>query len=92
MADLALLIDGNSIGHRAYHALPRLWSYQGQPNHAVYGFTAMLVKALADLRPRYGAIAWDTPAATYRHEAFAGYKADRGDAPPALVDATLRRR
>jgi DNA polymerase-1 len=81
MPELALLIDGNSIGHRAYHALPRLWTYRGEPNHAVYGFTSMLVKALGELRPRYGAIAWDTAAATYRHEAYAGYKATRGEAP-----------
>jgi DNA polymerase-1 len=84
MPEIALLIDGNSIGHRAYHALPRLWSYRGEPNHAVYGFTSMLVKTLGELRPRCGAIAWDTAAATYRHEAYAGYKATRGDAPPDM--------
>lgn len=81
MPDVCALFDGDSLAHRAYHAMPRLWTYQEKPNHAVYGFAAMLLKALGELRPRFGVVAWDTPEPTFRHAAFAGYKAQRTEAP-----------
>ena len=37
-----VLIDGNAILHRAYHALPPLTAPDGSLVNAVYGFTAML--------------------------------------------------
>ncbi|HEV8637287.1 MAG TPA: 5'-3' exonuclease H3TH domain-containing protein [Chloroflexota bacterium] len=84
MSDVCALFDGDSLAHRAYHAMPRLWTHRGAPNHAVYGFAAMLLKALGALRPACAAIAWDTPVPTFRHVAFAGYKAQRSAPPPDL--------
>ena len=84
MTDLLALFDGNSLGHRAYHALPPLWSFQGEPNHAVHGFASMLMRALQDLRPTHAAVAFDTPTPTFRHLAFPEYKAQRGPAPSDL--------
>jgi DNA polymerase-1 len=72
-----VLFDGNSIAHRAYHAMPALWARGGEPMHAVYGFGSMLFKALEDLRPRYAAVAFDTPEPTFRHLAYPEYKAQR---------------
>ncbi|HEY3081410.1 MAG TPA: 5'-3' exonuclease H3TH domain-containing protein [Chloroflexota bacterium] len=83
-SDVCALFDGNSLAHRAYHAMPRLWTHRGEPNHAVYGFAAMLLKALGQLRPACAAIAWDTPSPTFRHAAFEGYKAQRSAPPPDL--------
>jgi DNA polymerase-1 len=83
-ADTCALFDGNSLAHRAYHAMPRLWTHRGEPNHAVFGFAAMLLKALGALRPTCAAIAWDTPSPTFRHAAFEGYKAQRAAPPPDL--------
>jgi DNA polymerase-1 len=84
VADLLAVFDGNSLAHRAYHAMPSIWSHRGESNHAVYGFGSMLVKALDQLRPRYGAVAFDTPEPTFRHHAFVDYKAQRGAAPDDL--------
>src|SRR5438477_10056708 len=82
--DLVALFDGNSIAHRAYHALPALWARAGEPMHAVFGFGSMLFKALEDLRPRYAAVAFDTPEPTFRHLAYPEYKAQRAPAPSDL--------
>jgi len=82
--ELVALFDGNSIAHRAYHALPALWAQRGEPMHAVYGFGSMLFKALEDLRPRYAAVAFDTPEPTFRHLAYPEYKAQRAAAPSDL--------
>jgi DNA polymerase-1 len=82
--DLLAVFDGNSLAHRAYHAMPPIWTHQGQSNHAVYGFGSMLLKALEQIRPRYAAVAFDTPTPTFRHVAFPEYKAQRGSAPDDL--------
>jgi DNA polymerase-1 len=52
--------------------------------HAVFGFGSMLFKALDDLRPRYAAVAFDTPEPTFRHVAYPEYKAQRAPAPSDL--------
>ncbi len=72
-----VLIDGNALLHRAYHATPPLSTSSGELVNAVYGFTSMLLKALAELKPEYIAVAWDLKAKTFRHEAYANYKAKR---------------
>jgi DNA polymerase-1 len=79
-----LLIDANSLIHRAYHALPPLTSPSGAPTGAVYGFTSMLLRALKDLRPDYVAAAFDLKGPTFRHEAYKEYKATRPPVPEAL--------
>lgn len=77
-----LLIDGNSLFHRAYHALPPLTDRHGEMANAVFGFSNMLIKAINEVRPRYVACAFDTAAPTFRHIEFEKYKAQR-PAPPA---------
>ncbi len=72
-----VLIDANSLIHRAFHALPPLTTPQGEPIGAVYGFTTMLLRVLDDLKPEYAMVVWDTPKPTFRHEAFIDYKAQR---------------
>ncbi len=65
--DTILLVDGNALVHRAFHALPPLTTRSGELVNAVYGFAAMLFKAVADLKPRYAAVAFDLPGPTFRH-------------------------
>lgn len=74
-----LAIDGDSLAHRAYHALPKsIRRAEGRPGGAIVGFANMLVRLWQDERPRAIFVGWDTlEAPTYRHEAFAGYQGGR---------------
>lgn len=80
-----LLIDGHSLIHRAFYALPALTNTAGQPTGAVYGFINMLLKVLEEEEPRWAAVAFDLKGKTFRHEAFEAYKAHRPPAPDELV-------
>lgn len=72
-----VLIDSNAVMHRAFHALPPLTAKGGQLVSVVYGFTAVLLKIIKDLRPDYVACAFDVAGGTFRDEIFAQYKAGR---------------
>ena len=72
-----VLIDGNAILHRAYHALPPLTTRSGELVNAVYGFTTMLLKVISDLKPQYLAVAFDTEKPTFRQMEYLGYQAQR---------------
>ena len=80
-----VLVDGNALLHRAYHATPPLSTSKGELVNAVFGFTTMLLKAWNDLSPDYLAVAWDMRAPTFRKEMFEGYKANRGPADEGLT-------
>lgn len=76
------LLDGHSLSYRAFFALPTtLATSTGQVTNAVYGFTSMLIKLLADERPDLIAVAFDIGAPTVRLEKYAEYKAGRPEAP-----------
>ena len=57
-----VLIDGNAILHRAYHALPPLNNKKGTPTNAVYGFFSMLLKIIEGLHPAYLIVCFDRKA------------------------------
>ena len=78
-----LLLDGHSLAYRAFFALPveNFSTTTGQPTNAVYGFTAMLINVLRDEAPTHVAVAFDVGRHTFRHEAFADYKATRKETP-----------
>lgn len=82
MNNVLLLIDGNALMHRAYHALPPFKTKQGLPTNAVYGFLSMVHKAIADFKPTHLAVCFDTPAPTFRKKIFKAYQAHR----PKLED------
>jgi DNA polymerase-1 len=83
---LLLLIDGNALVHRAFHALPPLTVPKtGETVGAVYGFAMMLVKAINELKPTHYAIAFDKKAPTFRHQMFDQYKAHRPAMPDELA-------
>ncbi|HEY48800.1 MAG TPA: DNA polymerase I [Dehalococcoidia bacterium] len=82
---LLLLFDGHALVHRAFHALPALAvTRTGEPTGAVYGFASMLLKVVSELKPTHWAVAFDSPAPTFRHKQFEAYKAHRPPAPEDL--------
>ena len=78
-----LLLDGHSLAYRAFYALPvdNFSTVSGQPTNAVYGFTSMLINVLRDIDPTHVAVAFDVSRATFRSEAYEGYKATRAKTP-----------
>jgi len=81
---LLIIIDANSVIHRAFHALPPLTNKKGEPTGAVYGFLLALFKAIKDFQPDFIAICFDVHAPTFRHKQFKEYKAKRPPAPQEL--------
>lgn len=79
-----VLIDGNALIHRAYHALPPLTTKTGELVNAVYGFSSVLLKVINDLKPDYILASFDLAAPTFRHEEYKEYKATRVKAPDDL--------
>jgi DNA polymerase-1 len=81
-----VILDGNAILHRAWHALPPLTAPNGQTVNAAYGFTMMLLKVLKDLKPTHIAVAFDRKEPTFRHKEFKEYKAQRIKQPQEFYD------
>lgn len=79
-----VLIDGNALIHRSYHALPPLTTKKGEVVHAVYGFTSTLLSVLEKFHPEYIAASFDLPGGTFRDDLYAEYKATRTKAPDDL--------
>ncbi|MFZ2681728.1 MAG: DNA polymerase I [Patescibacteria group bacterium] len=72
-----IILDGNALLHRAWHAIPPLTTKDGLVVNAAYGFTNVVEKMLQTYKPDYMAVAWDLPGGTFRHEEYAPYKATR---------------
>lgn len=72
-----LLLDSNSLMHRAYHALPNLKSSKGLYTGAIYGFLSILLKIIKEQNPTHIAAAFDLHGPTFRHEMYKEYKATR---------------
>ncbi|MGN6692636.1 MAG: DNA polymerase I [Aquihabitans sp.] len=80
-----MLIDGNSLTYRAFHALPTdLVTASGQVTNAVFGFTSMFINLVRDHKPDAIAVAFDRPEKTFRHDRDPEYKANRIAAPDIL--------
>ncbi|MDP3987839.1 MAG: 5'-3' exonuclease H3TH domain-containing protein [Candidatus Levybacteria bacterium] len=80
-----VLIDGNAILHRAFHALPPLTNLKGDLSNAVYGFFSMFLKIVGDLKPEYLAVCFDRPKPTFRQALYVGYHAQRPKMDEGLV-------
>jgi len=87
-----VLLDAHAILHRAYHALPDFSSPTGEPTGALYGVVSMLIKIVEELKPDYIVACYDLPKPTYRHEAYADYKAGRAKTDDTLVQQIERSR
>ncbi|MFA6376793.1 MAG: 5'-3' exonuclease [Candidatus Paceibacterota bacterium] len=80
-----IVIDGNSVVHRAFHAMPALANKNGEAVGAVHGFVAALFRAVEDFRPDHIAVCFDSKAPTFRHLEFKDYKAQRPATAPELI-------
>ncbi|EME70409.1 DNA polymerase I, partial [Paramagnetospirillum caucaseum] len=79
------LIDGSGFIFRAFHGLPPMTRADGTPVNAVYGFTTMLMKLLADSQSDHVAVIFDSSRQTFRSDIYPEYKAHRPPAPEDLV-------
>jgi DNA polymerase-1 len=82
-----MAVDGDSLAHRAFHALPKsIRDGDRRPANMLVGFANMLVSLWEAELPRAVLAGFDTlGVATYRNEAFSGYQAGR-DFPPELTE------
>lgn len=79
------MIDGGLI-FRTFFALPPMTDPGGRPVNAVYGFAAMALREMAEVRPTHVAVAFDVPIADNRRtHMFAEYKGNRAECPPDLA-------
>jgi DNA polymerase-1 len=86
-----LIIDGNALIHRSFHALPATMKTKtGEITNAVYGFTMVLLKALKEFKPEYIVLTLDRKEKTFRHEEYTEYKAKRVKAPDELYSQIPR--
>jgi len=79
-----LILDSNSLLHRAFHALPPLTNKRGEPVGSIYGFLSVLWKIIRETKPDLVAACFDCPGPTLRHKEFKKYKAKRPPLDPAL--------
>lgn len=79
-----VIIDGNALLHRAWHALPPMSLKDGRLVSAAYGFTAILLKIIKELKPDYLCAAFDRQGVSKRAEEFKEYKAHRVKQPDEL--------
>ena len=84
MKDIFLIVDGNSLIHRAFHALP-LMDADGVYTNAIYGFLNMLLKVIREENVQYLAVCFDEHGPTFRHTIYPEYKAGRSATPPELI-------
>jgi DNA polymerase I len=79
-----LLIDGSSLLHRAFYALPLLSSKEGIYTNAVHGFMMMLNRLTVSQKPDYILVAFDKSRVTFRNQIYPEYKGNRSETPPEL--------
>lgn len=80
-----ILIDGNSLLHRAYHAMPGLKTSKGFFTGAIMGFLRLITKLAKEQKPTHMAVAFDLKAPTFRHKMFTEYKGTRKPMDPELA-------
>lgn len=80
-----MIIDGSSLIHRAFYALPLLSTKDGIYTNGAYGFLTMLHKLKEDYPMDYICVVFDKKGPTFRHEAFEQYKANRLATPDELA-------
>ena len=85
-----VLLDGNAIIHRSFHALPPFTTKKGELVNAVYGFSSTLLAVIDKFKPEYIVATFDLKGPTFRHDQFEDYKATRVKAPDELYSQIER--
>ncbi|WP_213013812.1 5'-3' exonuclease [Paractinoplanes toevensis] len=84
---MLLVLDGNSLLHRAYHAgvFEGMTAPDGSPVWALRGLIGYLARAAAHVQPDAVIVGFDCPVSSARRTQFPGYKAHRPDKPGDLT-------
>ncbi|HET6319661.1 MAG TPA: 5'-3' exonuclease H3TH domain-containing protein, partial [Chloroflexota bacterium] len=92
MPETLYLIDGYAQIFRAYYAIRggMRSPATGEPTHAVFGVTSLLIKLLRDIRPEYVVVALDAPGNTFRDDLYGEYKGTRRETPDDLISQIPR--
>lgn len=80
-----VLVDGNALVHRAFHAIGPLMTSRGELVNATFGFASMLLTSLQMIKPDCVAVAFDMAAPTFRKQQYDAYKAHRPHMPHELA-------
>lgn len=80
-----MIIDGSSLLHRAFYALPLLTTKEGIYTNGVYGFLTMLYRIKDEYKPDYLCVAFDKKGPTFRHKEYKEYKGTRQSTPSELA-------
>ena len=82
------LVDGSALAYRSHFALSHtpLTNSQGEATGAIFGFIRGLLQLIDDENPTHIAVVFDTPEPTFRHKAYAEYKATRPKMPDDLAN------
>jgi len=81
----ACLVDAHNYIHRAFHGVPAMYSPDGLPTGATYGFARTLLRVVKELQPDYAAALFEGRG-SFRRELFADYKANRQAPDDELVE------
>jgi DNA polymerase-1 len=82
--DKVYLIDGSGYIFRAFYAVAPLSTSQGFPTNALFGYTRMLLKLLAESKSTHVVAVFDAGRETFRTKLYPEYKANRVEMPPEL--------
>jgi len=86
-----LVIDGDSLAHRSYHALPPIKGAGDRPINALVGFANVLLLLVENEQPRAVLVGWDTLGSpTYRHVELPEYQAHRPPFDAEIVEQLAR--
>lgn len=80
-----VLLDSHALLHRAYHAMVDFSTFDGRPTGALFGFIKMVLKIKDELKPDYVIACFDRKEATFRHEVYENYKAQRAKSDDELI-------
>ena len=80
-----LILDGNSVINRAFYGVRALTTRDGLFTNAIYGFLNILERLEREEQPEAVCVAFDLHGPTFRHEQYAGYKANRHGMPDELA-------
>ncbi len=82
-----MIIDGNALLHRAWHAIPQtMKAPSGVVTNAAYGFMIIFLKAIREIKPSAIAVCFDSTGKTFRDKLYKEYKAQREKKPQELYD------
>lgn len=79
-----VLVDGNNLVHRLYHARPLELDLEGRHVNAINGWAQAIAQLRRQHQPDELVAVFDGPGRTWRHDLLPTYKSSRGPAPDEL--------